>query len=164
MSLHGYVTGPDWDVGLCDEPDGFLPCCIGSAHDGPRGCTCWVPIFDQEQQPIRVGLPRDRASQCHDCAYRRGSPERSTREGAEVLHDLIVAGWPVFFCHQGMRRVVEWRHPDGRVVPAGPGDYRPVSRDDVGYLANGEPGEVCAGFAERVRARTEAHSRRSDVG
>jgi hypothetical protein len=33
-----------------DIPDaGLGGCCDGSAMNGPRACTCWDPVYDQEQ-------------------------------------------------------------------------------------------------------------------
>jgi hypothetical protein len=42
-------------LGLPDVGPGG--CCLGAGMHGADGCTCWVPEYDLEQQPIRPGLP-----------------------------------------------------------------------------------------------------------
>ncbi len=146
------------DRGFPDVTDG-VPCCYGSAHNGPGGCTCWEPVHDLEQAPVQVAEPAVRPECCHDCAYRTGSPE-SLGDGRYGLSDpgeledfAGRAGKTRFFCHQGSRRVVAWRHPTGAVHPV-PEDVRyydsPV-HDLVAYKADGAPQEICAGFAARRR-------------
>lgn len=132
---------------LEDEPEDWVPCCYGAVMDGPRGCTCWEAIFDTEQSvDLQIGpMPLARKC-CHDCAYRRGSPER---EKGEADHLEEIAGHPreLFLCHQGMLRVVGWRHPQiGEFPYAGPGDYHPPKRDGRVYQVDGRPGVLCAGW------------------
>lgn len=131
-----------------------IPCCYGSANAENR-CTCWEPVYDLEQQPLHNdgALPVEistRAKCCGDCAYRNGSPERSD-ERAELLLDVAHSGGRrEFWCHQGVRRVIAFKHPDGRELPAGDGDYRPpVGPEDrpIIWKADGTPGERCAGWA-----------------
>ncbi len=92
---------------------------------------------------------------CHDCAFRPGSPERQGDEryhGSDgKLDELAWSGEP-FYCHQGLRRVVAWRHPADVEVPAGPDDYDPPVGLTMPYQADGTPAEVCAGWAARRRA------------
>lgn len=119
----------------------YLICCTGAWLDGAPGCTCWVPAFDREQQ--RADPDRrvtTRSKQCVDCAYRPDSPEMKADPYA--LLDL-----DSFWCHQGMRRPKEWRHPDGRVRPGDPGDYQPPMVGGVAYRADGHPAQRCAGWA-----------------
>lgn len=131
-----------------------VPCCMGAAVYGLERCTCWEPIYDLDQaESLDVGSPpATRSSCCIDCAYRNGSPERTSGLGEELVD---VAGTPgsVFACHQGMRRVVAWRHPllGDREIPAGPGDYRPPIRDGIAYRADGSPADLCAGWASYRR-------------
>lgn len=133
-----------------DETPGI--CCAGAAMFGARRCTCWEPVYDLEQQPLE-NIPENyspdtRSKCCHDCAYRHGSPEREDGE-EEWLHEITGDG-SEFWCHQGVRRVIAFRHPDGRELPAGDGDYRPpVGPTDrpIVWRADGTPGERCAGWA-----------------
>lgn len=138
-----------------EAPEGWVPCCMSSAMNGPQGCTCWEPIYDLEQIEPKVGVMpvlvdecdvRDRA--CSDCAYRPDSPERADETTAERLLELP-AGAGAFFCHQGIRRTVEWRHPDGRTAPGHPADYQPPRVNEVPYKADGTPADLCAGWAAR---------------
>lgn len=125
---------------------------MGSGEDGPRGCTCWEPVYDLEQQPLQLDTAATtRARCCADCAFRNGSPERVEADG-DFPH---TTGRQPFWCHQGVRRVVGWRHPDGREMPAGEGDYRPpfgadAAGDQAVWLAVGRAGERCAGWAALV--------------
>lgn len=125
-------------------------CCYGAAGMGRDRCTCWEPVYDLEQQPLENGgvppaEPATRRKCCADCAYRNGSPERERGE------ELPRGPDKEFWCHQGMRRAVAYRHPEsGREVPAGDGDYQPPvgprSRP-FAWRADGTPGERCAGWA-----------------
>ena len=148
-----------------DFPDatGGVPCCDGYAWRGPGGCTCWEPEYDQEQCEPVLGVVVARRSPCADCAYRKGSPERTGAEGysgdAEELEHLAATGTP-FWCHQGMRRIVRWRHPSGMVVDAHPDSYKPpiVTRPDgqpVALKADGSPAHLCGGW----RAKKEKYDR-----
>ena len=128
-------------------------CCEGSAYRGASGCLCWEPVYDLEQAEPRTELPSGlRPSMCGDCAYRPGSPERQGDPAAVAdqagLDALVASGTP-FWCHQGIRRPIEWRHPSGMVIPGSALDYRPPIVDGVPFKANGEPGELCAGWAAR---------------
>lgn len=140
-------------------------CCIGAAVYGPERCTCWEPVYDLEQQPQVPGLlSTAQPTQCHDCAYRPGSPERNGDEGykgdQEALDDYVVRGAP-FWCHQGMRHVVKWVHPSGMEVPGHPAAYKPpvvieqaVAGDDstrrpLALKADGTPADLCAGWVAR---------------
>lgn len=146
-------SGPDdRDDFAADE----MPCCMASAMRGPRACTCWEPVYDLRQtdpdnsrEYSRADL-HVRAECCFDCAYRNGSPERA--EGYdEELRDVAGTAGDVFACHQGMRRVVSWRHPDGRELPAGDGDYAPPMIGGVAFKADGTSADLCAGWAAHRR-------------
>ena len=141
-----------------DVGNGDLPCCMGVAVYGPGRCTCWRPIYDQEQQTARPGPMPKRTKCCGDCAFRMGSPERSG--DARMAHsdpdDLqeVVTGRSVFACHVGMRRVVAWQHPSGARIDATSGDYDPLIIDGIAYQADGSPAFACAGQrAMRVAAQ-----------
>jgi hypothetical protein len=129
---------------------GLLSCCHGAAEDGPADCTCWEPEFDVDQAPIDPGLPvATRSAMCSDCAYRPDSPE-STAD--DRYAERPTPGVGVFWCHQGIRKPVRWRHPLGITVEC-TGDYYqpPQVRDPAGnivtYRADGTPAEQCAGWA-----------------
>ena len=136
---------------------GMLGCCHGAAMDLSR-CTCWEPVFDLDQAPPDPGaVGTIAADMCHDCAYRAGSPERADEHGAEHLVTIVGTGEP-FYCHQGMRRAVGYRHPamlGGRLtLPAGPGDYQPPRGHDrtgypVAYRADGTVADLCHGWSAR---------------
>ncbi len=141
------------------EPD---PCCGESFDGGPEDCTCWVAVYDLEQQPPRVVAGDQLAVQplmCGDCAYRPGSPELADEWQAEDLLALPTRADKRFFCHQGIRRPREWRHPDGRVVAGDPADYQPAMRAGIAYQASGEPALLCAGWDARRRAHLAALER-----
>lgn len=145
---------PNMPPSVTDEMLHDIPCCMGEAIGGPHACTCWEPTFDVDQTPLEdAGEPpaeiptRDKC--CHDCAYRQGSLERERGEG-EYLEDVASGPGKEFWCHQGVRRVVTFKHPDGRELPAGDGDYRPpVGPPDrpIVWKADGTPGERCAGWS-----------------
>lgn len=141
--------------GITDDSPS-LGCCWGDVLDGPTRCTCWEPVFDLEQKVLDNGgrvPPKDeiptRSKCCHDCAYRNGSPERERGEGEELL-DHARATYREFWCHQGVRRIVAWEHPDGRRVEEPPGCYAPPQgppERPVVWKADGSVGERCAGWA-----------------
>ncbi len=164
---HTYNGGAvQWDRLHPDDPQ-FYGCCDGEMIKGARYCICWVPVYDQEQAPPIPpgdGEIRPRDTLCGDCAYRPDSPEMSNALDAETLRSLPLKG-RTFFCHEGMRRVARWDHPDGRTVPGAAGDYRPTF-DPQGrpYQANGRVGLLCAGWAACSRAidnRTERDERKA---
>jgi len=125
-------------------------CCMGAAV--VDSCTCWEPVYSHKQQAPRTDLEQQtRRVMCPGCAYRTDSPEQSDHEdaGADMgdLIDIAVSG--EFACHQGMRRITGWRHPDGAYYEH-PGqylDYQPPIVDGVPYKADGTPACRCAGWA-----------------
>lgn len=145
----GHTAPPD----VTDDDEDF-GCCWGTVMNGPTGCTCWEPIFDVEQAecaPVPSAIPV-RALWCRDCAYRKGSPERSDDYEEEALIELARSGRGQFLCHQGMRRAVAYRHPaTGRELPAGPGDYQPPQDGKVSWKADGTVADLCAGWAAYAR-------------
>lgn len=155
-TLHTYAptAGPASALALLAEQgvlkqleDRIGLCCMGVASGGIDYCTCWEPIYDLDQA---VGLDAvtplaTRAKCCGDCAYRNGSPERNGDEEDWLLE--LPGGPATFFCHQGIRRILSYRHPSGLVLPAGSGDYDPPRSAGRVYRANGSPAEICAGFA-----------------
>lgn len=122
-------------------------CCMGSVEDGPKGCTCWEPVYDLEQVPPNLAegvVSETRTKRCGDCAYRPDSPEREDGR----LDDIT----GVFFCHQGIRRPVAYRHPDGRVREwVDTTDYQPPIHGHRPYKADGTPADICAGWAQEAR-------------
>lgn len=157
LDHHGALVPP-----AVRDDDSYGDCCIGAAMFGNSRCTCWEPVYDLDQQSLANGgePPEEvatRAKCCHDCAYRNGSPERSDEAEEERLLDIARSdGRQEFWCHQGVRRVVAFRHPDGRELPAGEGDYRPPLGPEerpVIWKADGTPGERCAGWAAHGASR-----------
>lgn len=135
-------------------------CCDGAAYRGLDFCTCWEPVYDLEQADPIPGVPATREKCCFDCAYLQRSPEREQGYDDELVDITRDAR---FFCHQGMRRVVGWRHPgfeeidefrsffpDG-LIPAGDGDYRPPIVGGVAYRADGTTADLCGGWAAHRR-------------
>jgi hypothetical protein len=112
-----------------------------------------------------LGEPGARDAMCGDCAYKPGSPERqgdSRYNGdAGLLDDLVRTATP-FFCHVGVRRVARLAHPSGAVVDVPPGDYQPPVEGGIPYKADGTPGELCAGWSARRRARVQPEPQTSD--
>lgn len=157
----------DYQGELPDVGNEEIPCCLGSAHRGPDGCTCWVEVYDLEQQPLSDDDQfTARPTPCADCAYRPDSPEKAGAEhvvgDAGLLDALVERGEP-FWCHQGIRRVValRWqpeadpRPPVEHVVPEEFAvAYRPPMRDNRPYKADGTVADLCGGWAARVAART----------
>jgi hypothetical protein len=144
--------GEDW-TGV---PDAAISCCMGVAMGGLEACTCWFPVFEVEQAPIRPpACAEDLEAQprmCGDCAYRKGSPERSDPYVAEQLLELPSTG-QVFWCHADMVRPVAWRHPQlgpEHDVPGEDSDWRPAMANGIPYRADGRPGLLCAGWAQRA--------------
>lgn len=159
----GYICGeptmPD-HVGVTMAK--LTECCDGAASKGPAWCTCWMPVYDlEQQQPDTSTAHAVRTGMCGDCAYRPGSPEKSGddsyRGDANELERL--AAQDRFWCHQGFRKPLRWRHPAGIEIDGHPGNYDPPSVDFVPYKANGTPGELCAGWDARRRALTAQHER-----
>ena len=136
-----------------DLPDaGEGACCWGAIIHGKDRCTCWVAVYDLEQQPLKPGPMGLRVRMCDSCAYRANSPEKRGEDGyqgdAEFLDGLILTG-EFFACHQGIRLPVKWVHPSGAEVPGHPAGYNPPLRDGVPYKADGTPADLCAGWAAR---------------
>lgn len=151
-------------AGNPDFPDLGGGCCYGADLYGPERCTCWRPVYDLEQaEPddlsrrlLAGGVqPVTRTTMCADCAYRPGSPEKAGdpqhRGDGEFLEHIAGAG-ERFWCHQGMRRPLLYRHPSGAEIPGHPAAYAPPIVDGVPYQADGRPGELCAGWDARRRA------------
>lgn len=147
---------------LCGAQDAIdLPevragsCCWGAVMNGPNGCYCWEPQYgDQVQAEPKPGPIATRDTMCPDCAHRFDSPENRGERGyagdADELEELAASGQP-FYCHQGIRRPVTLRHPDGVEVPAHPGAYDPPIVDRVPFKLDGTPADLCAGWMARKR-------------
>jgi hypothetical protein len=133
----------------------LMECCEGAIDDGAAGCTCWEPIYDlEQQQPDTNAEPTTRTRMCGDCAYRPDSPEKSgdpsyRGDAAELER---IAATDRFWCHDGMRKPVKWRHPAGIEVDGHPGSYDPAIVDFTPYKADGTPGNLCAGWDARRKA------------
>ena len=129
----------------------LIPCCIGATYH-PRRCTCWVAVYAVEQaEPAPVLRPELLLAQtrmCGDCAYRKGSIERSSEYTEEEIFTLARKG-EAFWCHEGMRRPVYWQHPDGRTIAGSPDDWHPAKLGNFLYQADGSPALLCAGWIWR---------------
>lgn len=140
------AANPDVDL------DAIVPCCMGVAVYGWRRCECWEPVFDVAQDdpvlPVPDGSIGVRHARCGDCAFRKGSKERADGWSEDELLGLARGGEP-FWCHDGMRRPVAYRHPTLGDVPASPDDWQPPIVDGVPFRADGQPGLLCAGWAAR---------------
>lgn len=131
-------------------------CCMGAAVYGPERCTCWRPEYDLEQADPRPdtlagAMPR----MCGDCAFRPGSPERTNSDGvvadAETLEACVTTGQS-FWCHNGLRRVVAYVHePTGTrwEPPGADAAFTPPIIDGQPYKADGNRGDLCAGYVAR---------------
>ena len=145
-------------------------CCPGRIADGPAGCTCWEPVYDLHQTTpapetalaLATGeaQPDERDRMCGDCAYRPTSPEKTgqaTHDGDAAELERLARTGERFFCHDGFRVPIAWRHPAGMRIPADPGrdgDFQPLIVLGIPYRADGRPGLLCAGWAARRRALT----------
>lgn len=124
-------------------------CCVGALEEGPVGCSCWEPVYDLVQVPPHTHLVAGtRHRMCDDCAYRHDSPEH---QGDDRYQENLSDAASPFWCHQGMRKPVAWRHPAGITVTVDVDAYTPPVVNGVPYKANGEPGERCAGWAAAHR-------------
>lgn len=148
-----YLLGIPDNLPAVGDPD--APCCMGVAERGPESCTCWSPVFDLEQtDPDGLAIAGAMARPCSDCAYRKNSPERRGEEhmrgDEEFLERIVVDGEP-FWCHDGMRQVVAWKHEGTgiRLDLTSTGDYRPPVLEGIPYRADGRPGDLCAGWLAR---------------
>lgn len=155
LHVYGAGAGPSHALELLAEQgvleqleDQIGLCCMGVATGGIDYCTCWEPIHDLDQAAgsFDTTTPLETAAKCcFDCAYRNGSPERTGDDEDWLLG--LPGERTTFFCHQGIRRVLRYRHPSGIVLPTGPGDYDPPRGNGRVYRADGSPAEICAGFA-----------------
>ncbi len=160
MSRHAFAP---WEPELAHTSDEWVPCCYG-AIDGPRYCTCWEPIYNLPQCETLVGpsFSSRRRALCHDCAYRTNSPERRDPSSSDLIEDLAWSGEP-FFCHQGMRKVVRWEHPDGRIHVPTSDDYHPLILDRVPLRADGRAAQLCEGWRRLMVARQHSMSHEAEA-
>lgn len=136
-------------------------CCMGSAEHGPADCTCWEPVYDLEQaEPDRSAEPATRAAMCADCAYRPDSPER---QGDDRYRPNEATADAPFWCHQGLRKPIAWRHRLGITVECDTDAYAPPVIAGVPYKADGSPGERCAGWAAHHREQGQPAHVAADI-
>lgn len=161
----GFMCGSDAPAGALRVLSRLLTCCDGAANRGPAGCTCWEPVYDLDQAEPRPDQPiRTRAKMCEDCAYRPTSPERTgddRYDGTEEQLLDLAAGAGVFWCHQGIRSPIAYRHTTlGITVEADASHYKPLIREvdgePVPFKADGSPGNRCAGWAAMARLNSDA--------
>lgn len=152
-----HICGTPAHTGFPDAGEGA--CCFGAAVNGPEYCSCWIPVYESDQEkPDEKASPASRSEPCGDCAYRPDSPESCGSEDVDgtlqLLQRIVENGSP-FWCHEGIRRPLRWEHPSGVVVEGSAADYRPPIVAGVPYKADGQPADVCAGWV----ARRAAHLR-----
>lgn len=129
-------------------------CCYGTANNGPSYCECWVAEFSEDRRKPNGGDMQLRTTQCDDCAYRHDSAEWNDPVKREELM-AHVRGDGAFTCHQGIPYVVRWRHPDGMVIEAerdavgNINTYEPLTVGSTAFKGNGEPADICYGYAQR---------------
>lgn len=144
------------------SPDG-VPCCDGYAYLGYQHCTCWEQVYEGHQaeprrdaeQVVRPG------GMCTDCAFRPGSPERRDSRHAVCdsgdLMRVVHNREETFACHDGLRRGIGWRHPNGMFIPYQAADgvvaYCPPIEGRRAYKLDGSPAFHCAGLAAARRAK-----------
>ncbi|WP_010127469.1 hypothetical protein [Sphingomonas sp. KC8] len=115
----------------------------GKAYDGCLACKAlWEPL-PADAPPDVDGSPQPFRKACDNCAFRRGSPERSDEDGWEGMLIGMAGRESAFYCHKG----VPLSQPgDGYVAANGenPGFRYPLMADgkshDLSRL------RVCAGF------------------
>lgn len=146
--VHPEPLPPHRLVRSCIDVLGY-PNCMGAAEWGPERCTCTDTLSEADHQlclaDARKAHRARRGRTCHDCAFRKGSPEQD-----ELAR---IAASPVpFRCHQGMP-------VDARRGTPVENAYAPVLRtSDRGVEAPDYP--VCAGW-KRARAALQRKSRRT---
>ena len=138
-----------------EPPPEAAGCCYGSVVYGYERCTCWEPVFDVDQADPVLPVPDGSivvrpGGRCGDCAFRRDSPERADELVEDELLGLAREGTP-FWCHDGMRRPVAYRHPVLGAVPGSSADWQPPIVAGVPFRRDGSPGLLCAGWAQEVR-------------
>lgn len=160
-----FTCGDNAPAGALRALSRLTACCYGASIRGPLGCTCWEPVYDMEQAEPRPEEPAGtRAKMCEDCAYRPKSPERTgddRYDGSEEQLLDLAAGAGVFWCHQGIRRPITYRHSTlGITVEADGNHYKPpileVDGEGVPFKADGSPGDRCAGWAAMRRLDADA--------
>lgn len=141
-----------------DDP----PCCDGYGYLGYQHCMCWETVYeDGQQEPRRDAEHLTRLKMCADCAFRPGSPERRDSEQAVCsstdLMRIVHNPDEVFVCHDGLRRAIGWRHPNGMFVEHTERDgvvaYSPPMEGRRAYQLDGTPALHCAGLAAARRAK-----------
>lgn len=110
--------------------------------DATYPASVFAARFPEGEDPVRHGCPVE-ATVCCDSASYNGL-RACTCPGR---------GEP-FWCHDGIRRPVAWRHPNlpGVVIPGSPSDYQPPMIGGVPFRADGRPAALCAGWVARAAA------------
>lgn len=122
---------------VCDgEADDRLCYCDGRGMIDAESAAGWI-ADGFALRPVPTP-PERMESPCHDCAFRRGSPEREDGTYSALL-GLARIGMP-FYCHQGMHET-----SDGRYIPL----------EQRGEMPVGHP--VCAGW----QAARDRHLRKA---
>lgn len=149
--MFSHVSSPAAEAWAAANPADDRPACCYASIYGHERCTCWRPVFTSPQalpQPPESATDLAlRRGMCSDCAFRKGSPERTYDEDTLLA---LPARRQAFFCHDGMRRPAYWTHPDGRSWPTESDDWQPPILAGIPYRANGRPALLCAGWLYRA--------------
>lgn len=123
-------------------------CCIGAAAMGR--CTCWEPIYGEKQARPKgeCAPPKPRVGCCGTCGAVDGMTE-------ELGIDDAAATGRAFYCHIGLRRIVAWRHPDGRTKPGAAFGYVEAfgtcNGAKVLLKADGTTADLCGAWVKWAR-------------
>lgn len=129
----------DRPVDLDCETRTGIPQCMGAIHSDGRFCTCEHLTREVhvacEAEAHRLAAER-KGEMCHDCAFRKGSPEAGEED---MLRRLAEQREP-FRCHQAMPLDGRGRKPtEGIFAPRGPTLY-----------------PICAGWLRARKDRLDA--------
>lgn len=96
--VHPEALPPHRLVRSCVEVHGY-PKCMGAAAMGDERCTCSDTLSQEDHERCVAeawdAFHKRRGRACHDCAFRKGSPEQD--DVAKIAASAVP-----FRCHQGM--------------------------------------------------------------
>lgn len=110
---------------------------------GCMACRSLWELLPSDAPPDIDGRPQPFRKACDNCAFRRGSPERSDPSDWEGLLIGLAGAGTAFYCHKGVPRQVDG---DGYISPDGRdhGFRYPVAADGKSHDLSRM--RVCAGF------------------
>lgn len=134
------------------ETDEWRGCCYSELRES---CTCWEPIWDVPPPVFDASLPTEvRLEMCGGCAYRPGTDAWTCRTASDLPADTAKR----FYCHEGARRILGYRHPDGTEIMLPPEeiDHKGDEHDGRPFFRDGTPAPYCAGWAARYPSKVAA--------